>query len=115
MNVTGLLLAGAGLVFLARDGAIDFGLATLFFDPVANGFPLRSEPLLAQVGHTGLRWIVLLVWLTAVLLAGASRTVAVLRPWRGPLIYFCATVAATTASVALLKFASAHSCPWDLQ
>ncbi len=113
-NLCGLALAGALLVWLSRNGAVDFRIAGAFFDPAAGGFYLKDAPLLARGGHTGLKWLALLTWLSAVALAAASWKVEVLRRWRGPLAFFSVTVAVANLTVALLRLASGHSCPWDL-
>ena len=113
-NLAAVALTGGALLWVSRNGSIDFAVARLFFDPMAGKFPLKDMPLLAQVGHTGLRWLVISIWLGSVALLAASWTFAALRRWRGRLIYFAATVAACVLVVALLKTASAHSCPWDL-
>lgn len=107
-------LAGALFLWLSRNPALDFELAEIFFDPALGRFPLKDAPLLAVAGHTGLRWLVIAIWLSAVVLAAASWKVAALRHWRGPLLFFSIAVAATSLSASLLRAASAHSCPWDL-
>jgi len=109
INLSLLAVTGILLVWLSRDGAIDFAVSRFFLDPVAGTFPLRDAPLWASGGHTGLKWLVLSVWLFA---GGAA---VFTRQWRSPLVLFCITVALTTLIVALLKMASAHSCPWDLR
>jgi membrane-associated PAP2 superfamily phosphatase len=113
IHIVGLVLVAACLAGLSRDGAVDFAAARLFGD--IHGFPLRAAPLLAQAGHTGLRWVALLVWITAALLAIAGARSAALRPWRGPLSFFAITAAVTVLAVAALKAGSAHSCPWDME
>jgi membrane-associated PAP2 superfamily phosphatase len=114
-NLSGLALIGALLVWLSRDGALDFRLAGAFFDPATSGFPLKDAALLAQGGHTALRWVAVLVWISAVALAVAGRKVAALRPWRASLGFFSVIVVVVTVSVTLIRHASAHSCPWDLR
>jgi len=109
-----LILSAFCLGWMSRDGAIDFMLAGVFADPAGSGFPLRDQPLLAHIGHTGLRWLAISVWLSALAMAIAAARSAVLRPWRGSLWFFCMTVAVTTATVLMLKRVSPHSCPWDM-
>jgi membrane-associated PAP2 superfamily phosphatase len=113
-NLAALAVTGAALVWLSRHPGIDFALAGYFYDPALGRFPLKDAPLLAQAGHTGLRWLAISVWLAAVVLAAASWKAAALRGWRGPLLYFTLAAAATTLAVGLLKYTSGHSCPWDL-
>lgn len=113
-NLAAVALTGGALLWLSRDGSIDFAVARLFFDPAAGNFPLKDGALLAQAGHTALRWLVISIWLGAVALLAASWRIAALRAWRARLVYFSATVAVCTLLVSLVKMASAHSCPWDL-
>ncbi|MCC7486525.1 MAG: phosphatase PAP2 family protein [Burkholderiales bacterium] len=108
LAVTGLCLA-----WLARDGTIDFSVAGYFATP--SGFPLQNAATLSRLGHTGLRWVALAIWLSALVAAAAGWRAPAWRRWRGPLAYFCLAAAATTGLVALLRSASAHSCPWDLE
>jgi membrane-associated PAP2 superfamily phosphatase len=75
---------------------------------VAGVFPLKEVPLFALGGHTGLKWLVLSIWLFCVIAA------VLMRKWRPSLVFFCITVALTALVVALFKMNSAHSCPWDL-
>lgn len=112
-----LLLAAAGLflVLFSRDGAADFAVSRIFFDPSTGSFPFKEMPVFAVGGHTGLKWLALCIWLFSAVFAVAGIWVASLREWRSPLVFFCVTVALTTFFAALLKMTSAHSCPWDLQ
>lgn len=114
-NLLLLMVTGLFLVLLSRSGTADFAISRIFFDSSTGTFPLKDMPVFAVAGHTGLRWLALLIWCSAVVIAVASIWAAPLREWRSMLIFFCVTVALTTLFVALLKMASAHSCPWDLQ
>lgn len=109
INLSLLAVTGFLLLWLSRDGTLDFAVSRFFFDPVAGIFPLKDVPLYALGGHAGLKWLVLCIWASGVVAA------VFMRKWRSPLVFFCATVALTTLVVALLKMASAHSCPWDLR
>jgi membrane-associated PAP2 superfamily phosphatase len=113
-NACGLAVMGACLLWLSRDGGLDFSVARAFAEAGNGGFPLRNEALLARGGHIGLRWLALSIWLSAVALAVASGPVAALRPWRSSLIFFSVAAIVSAAAVTALKTLSAHSCPWDL-
>ncbi|MBX9903113.1 MAG: phosphatase PAP2 family protein [Burkholderiales bacterium] len=110
-----LAVSGILLVWLSRDGTVDFAVSRFFFDPVAGIFPLKDVPLFAVGGHTGLKWLALFIWLSGALAAATSARVILLRRWRSPLVFFCVAVVLTTLVATLLKMASAHSCPWDLK
>jgi membrane-associated PAP2 superfamily phosphatase len=109
INLLLLVFTGFCLTWLSRDGALDLAATRILFDPVAGVFPFRDTPLFAVAGHTGLKWLVLFFWFAAAVSA------VFIRQWRSPLVFFCIAVAVTTAVAALLKMASAHSCPWDLR
>jgi membrane-associated PAP2 superfamily phosphatase len=109
INLSVLAMTGFLLVWLSRDGSLDFAVSSVFFDPATGGFPLRDVPLFAVLGHAGLKWLVLCIW------ACGAVAAAFMRKWRSPLLFFCATVVLTTLAIALSKMASAHSCPWDIR
>jgi membrane-associated PAP2 superfamily phosphatase len=109
VNVIGLIVSGVLLLALARDGTFDWWLARQFFDATANGFPLKETPLFAQVGHTGLKWLAVAIWLGVAVLAVAAR-----REWRAPLALALLSALLSVIVVSALKATSLHSCPWDL-
>ena len=113
-NLVGLVLFGLFLLWLSRNGHVDFWLTQLFFDPLAKVFPQREAPLFTQVGHTALKWLVVAIGLTGLVLVIVSVWVTRWRAWRQALILFLLMVASSTILVSLLKAASTHSCPWDL-
>lgn len=113
-NLVGLALAALCLMWLSRNGAVDFRLAQSFFDPSTQSFPLKETPLLSIVGHTALKWFALTIWLACLLLAIASSWVPRLRSWRRPLVLFVLMAGCSSLAVAFLKASSPHSCPWDL-
>lgn len=115
INLLFLAVTGIFFTWLSRNGAVDFAVSRFFFDPVTGAFSFKDVPLFAVGGHTGLKWLVLLIWLFCAVTAAVSAKLASLREWRSPLVFFCITVALTALVAALLKMASAHSCPWDLR
>lgn len=81
------------------------------------GFAWREHWLTAGVLHAGARWLstalaagLLLAWL-----AGWRSGSTVLRRARLPIGVTLLSALAAALAVALLKQASRHSCPWDLQ
>jgi len=95
----GALAAGALVIVLAAS--FDRDLIAPFYDPRTRTFPLRDAWMLAVVGHTGLKWLMVGFWLLCLAWGGSLRRGAV----------YMALIAAV---VELLKHSSAHSCPWDL-
>ena len=114
INTVGLIFSGILLTCLSRNGAVDFWITQIFFDSVAHAFPLRSAPLLVNIGHTMLQYVTNLCLIAGIVLAGVSTWVPRLRPWRSVFITFCVMATCSALLVASLKAASVHSCPWDL-
>lgn len=113
-NVIVLALAGAALLWLARDGRVDFAVAQLFFDPARDGFYLRDQVWLSAVGHDGLKWFALIVWLVVFAAALASLFHRRLKATRADLWWFCIAALCAALFVSWLKSQNAHACPWDI-
>jgi membrane-associated PAP2 superfamily phosphatase len=113
-NLLALPLTGGLLIWLSHTGVIDFRLTELFFDASRGRFPFRETLLLARLGHDGLKWLVVGVWLTSLGAALLSVRMDYLRTLRAPLFWLTLMLPISALSVAALKAASSHSCPWDL-
>lgn len=109
-----LVISALALIVLSRDARLDFAMARLFYDTATNSFYLRDNRWLEAVGHDGLKWFVLIIWLGALALAVASLSVKRLRAARADLWWFCIAAAAVALLVSWLKSQNAHACPWDL-
>lgn len=105
------LISFALLLLWDASGA-DLPLARWMGTPM--GFPLRENPFLAHVMHTGAKN---LSWALLVALFLAIRwPVGFLRRLdRASRAQLALTVLASVFAVSLLKHASHTSCPWDLQ
>ena len=114
INVIGLLLCGLLFTWIARDGALDFRLAHLFFDPSTHSFPLRVSDALDFWGHTVLKLFTVWILVIAGVAMVASNWVESLKPWRRALFVFVVMAACAAYLVQTLKGASVHSCPWDI-
>lgn len=114
LHLTGLLASAVLLLWLARDGTLDWKVARFFFDAAAEAFPLRNLPILSVWGHDRLKQVLVAVWLVAIVLAIAGRWSPALRPWRQPLVLFLVMVAGAQLLVSFIKLTSPHSCPWYL-
>ena len=97
----GVLAAAAILIVLFHLGGADRALTAHFYDAARSGFPLKDARFLAVLGHTGLKWTMLGVWVGCLAWGGAVR--------RGALY-----MAAIALVVSALKHYSPVSCPWDL-
>lgn len=113
-NVIVLALAGLALLWLARDGRIDFAIAQLFFDSARGGFYLRDQYWLSVVGHDVLKWFALIVWLGMFAAAILSLFSLRLKIACAELWWFCVASIAAVLWVSWLKSHNAHACPWDL-
>ncbi|MNR90724.1 hypothetical protein D3C72_217150 [compost metagenome] len=113
-NLIGLLLCAVLFTWLARDGALDFRLAHVFFDPVTHTFPLRVSDALDFWGHTVLKLFTVWILVIAAVLLVISNWVDTLKPWRRALFLFVVMAACSAFLVQTLKGASVHSCPWDI-
>lgn len=114
INVIGLLLCGLLFTWIARDGALDFRLAHLFFDSATHSFPLRISDALDFWGHTVLKLFTVWILVIAAVVLVVSNWVESLKPWRRALFLFVVMAACAAYLVQTLKGASVHSCPWDI-
>ncbi|WP_188395853.1 phosphatase PAP2 family protein [Oxalicibacterium flavum] len=113
-QILSLAISGLFLVWLSRDGRLDFFLARLFFDSSTASFPLRDTPLLSIYGHTWLKNMVNAIWLASIGLAMASLRNVKLQAWRAPLWRFVLFAGSAALLIQQLKAHSAHACPWSL-
>lgn len=113
-NVGVLVISAVALIGLSRDARLDFAIARLFYDTAAGGFYLRDHHWLRAIGHDGLKWFVLTVWLGALAVAVASLSAKRLRAARADLWWFCIAALAVALVISWLKSQNAHACPWDL-
>lgn len=113
-NVLTLSASGLALLWLSRDGRLDFAIAQRFFDATRGGFFLRDHTWLSAVGHDAFKWFALGVWLLMLTLALASFAVRRLKPACADLWWFCMTALAAALWVSWLKGQNAHACPWDI-
>ena len=114
INLIGVLLSGLLFMWISRNGAVDFWIANLFFDSMTEQFPLRTSHGLIFWGYTVLKAITVWVLVLCTGLAIASNWIAVLRPWRRVLTVFVVMAGIAAFVVQMLKGASVHSCPWDI-
>ncbi|MBI3901441.1 MAG: phosphatase PAP2 family protein [Nitrosomonadales bacterium] len=108
-----LLLALALLIgFETTD--LDRMLNDLFYDPVAQQFPLRYNWFLEVIMHRWAKYLLVLVGVAAFAGFAASFLVDALRTKRRTLLYIFLVMALGPGSVSLLKDATNKHCPYDL-
>lgn len=113
-NTSALVLGGLVLMWLSRDARLDFAIANIFFDPARGGFHLRKNYWLSTIGHDGLKWSALTVWLGMLGAALVSPFVQRLKAERRRLWWFCFAALAAALWISWLKARNAHACPWDI-
>ncbi len=111
-QAAGLALAALGIWALFVQAGLDRAVTALAYDPARREFPLRDAWALTVLGHEGLKYTVLAFWFACVVWALLPRRWA--GNWRGAARHAALGMALAAFVVALLKQASAHSCPWDL-
>lgn len=112
----GLPLLLAGLTLLVFETTHwDFTFSELFYDPRRRRFPWRSHQLFEAFGHDFVKWMVVAVGVTTLVLFVSSWWVPRLRPRRRKLGFVFACMALAPLTVGAIKAASKQHCPWDLQ
>ena len=108
INVIGLLLCALLFTWVARDGAIDFRLAHLFFDSATHSFPLRISDALDFWGHTVLKLFTVWILVIAAVALVVSTWIETLKPWRRALFAFVLMAGSAAFLIQTLKGASVH-------
>jgi membrane-associated PAP2 superfamily phosphatase len=115
LRQTLLLAACAGLLLVVFEHtALDLRLQALFYDPTLRDFPLRTNWLLSNVLHHGLK---LTAYAVAILAIGLC--IAGIRgrlPWLPPRQAWLAAAGLLLIPlcVSLIKQVSYRHCPWDI-
>ena len=110
-----IALALAPLILLVFEAtALDRSLIAPYYDAAAHAFPLRDDPFMQNIMHSGTKLVVTGI---AVAVFGAFLLTFILPHWtqhRRRLLWLGAGMAGSSLLVALLKQGSALHCPWDL-
>lgn len=109
-----LAAALALIILLARYTPLDHVLTGLFYDPVAQRFPLKDQAFWAVVMHTGLKYLSLALWFALLLWWISLRRRPARQPLRRAMGFTLIVTLLATLTVSSLRALSAHSCPWDL-
>lgn len=99
---------------LLQFGGLDEWVVGHFFDPGAQGFPLKHAYWTEQVLHDGGRRMMLSLAVLAALALVASWLSPRWQAWRPRLGYLLLVVLLSVAAVNLGKQFSNVDCPWDL-
>lgn len=106
-QAAGLALAALLIWMLAASG-LDMRLSALAYAPQARAFPLRDAWSTTVLGHKGLKYLSLVLWLGMLVAALVSRA------WRREALHAALGAALAAAAVSVLRGWSTVSCPWDL-
>lgn len=119
------LLAGVLLALVYPQTGLDRWLIAPYYDALSQTFPLRNHPGLEAVMHQGLKNLMIGVSLLALglwaygLKLGATQRTSRLQTWlqaqHQSFLWVFVGMLITTSVVALLKHASIHDCPWNLE
>ncbi|PPD52404.1 MAG: hypothetical protein CTY10_09460 [Methylotenera sp.] len=109
-----LLLNMLGLIFIYPKTGLDQRLIAPYFDVVNQQFSLKNTWLLKTVLHTGLKYGLIFVALSALLVGVIGSLYIPLKPYQQRLFWVFALMLVSTSAVSLLKHHSMHGCPNDL-
>jgi membrane-associated PAP2 superfamily phosphatase len=109
-----LAAALALIILLARYTPLDHALTGLFYDPVAQRFPLKDQAFWAVVMHTGLKYLSVAVWLGLLLWWISFRRQPSRQPLRRAIGFTLVVTLLASLTVSSLRALLAHSCPWEL-
>lgn len=93
---------------------VDSAVSAVFFDPVANAFPLRHHAIAETVGHQLLKQLVVIVDCCIIGLYSLSFVLPALQVRRRLLLFLSLALTLSPLAVVFLKLLSARHCPWDL-
>lgn len=102
------------IVLLFELIPLDRSLIAPYYNAEAHAFPLRDNPFLQNVMHSGMKLVVIGI---AFAVFGAYLLTFILPQWtqhRRRLLWLFAGMAGSSLLVAMLKHGSALHCPWDL-
>jgi len=91
----------------------DLRLSDPFYDPLSGGWPYKRSWWAGGLIHTGGKYLILLIGISALLAYAASFARRAWRRWRNPALFLCLCIGLSTGLVALGKQLSNRHCPWD--
>ncbi len=119
----GLLVTAYFLAIVYPATGLDQFLIAAYFDVASQHFPLKHEVLLEQFMHTGLKYCVMAVAITSLLIALQANIRLAYRATflsriqmllKNPYFYAFIGMVVSTSTVAYFKSTSMHACPSDL-
>jgi membrane-associated PAP2 superfamily phosphatase len=108
------LLAFIPLLSILELSSIDLWLADALYTWEGGAWGLKKNWLVYGIMHHDGKQLIYLVGFVALLLAGSSRKVTALRPFRGSIFYLLICMAIIPTGIAFVKHFSQVPCPWSL-
>lgn len=105
------IFAVTAWIFAVTDW--DFRLSDPFFDPLLRVWPYKRSWWAGGLIHTGGKYLVLLIGISALLVYAGSFVRRTWRRLRNPALFLCLCIGLSTGLVALGKQFSNRHCPWD--
>lgn len=91
----------------------DLRLSDPFYDPLLRVWTYKRSWWAGGLIHTGGKYLILLLGISALLIYAGSFARRAWRRWRNPALFLCLCLGLSTGSVALGKQLSDRHCPWD--
>ena len=109
-----LLLSALLLVFIYPKTGLDQRLIAPYFDAVNQQFSLKHHWVLESVLHTGLKYSLIVVAISTLIISQIGPIYAPLKAYQQRLFWAFMLMLISTTAVSILKSYSMHGCPNDL-
>ena len=109
-----LLLSALFLVLVYPKTGLDQRLIAPYFDAVNQQFSLKHHWVLESVLHTGLKYSLIVVAISTLVISQIGPFYAPLKAYQQRLFWVFMVMLVSTTAIAILKSVSMHGCPNDL-
>ena len=109
-----LLICALLLVFIYPKTGLDQRLIAPYFDAVNQQFSLKHHWILEGVLHTGLKYSLIVVAISTLIISQLGPIYAPLKVYQPRLLLVFMLMLISTTAVSILKSYSMHGCPNDL-
>lgn len=113
-HIVPALVFAVFMLFLYPKTHLDTLITNLFFDAQSRSFPLEHQAFLSQWMHRGLKWLMVLIALSCLVLSAVSFKFIPLKAHRKSLFWVFVGMVTASTIVATLKHYNQHGCPWDI-
>ena len=109
-----LLLSALFLIFIYPKTGLDQRLIAPYFDAVNQQFSLKHHWVLETVLHTGLKYSLIVLAISTLIISQLGPLYARLKAYRQRLFWVFMLMLISTTAISILKSVSVHGCPNDL-